>query len=155
MNKTKETNIMSMNATPVEASTPTITKTIKELAEFKKQLISMGMSDKVAEIDEQIEAGTLAIVETKERQKHIHFCNDSKNVEQYRTAENEVSKLTSFNYEPTSYNKSETKALALLSDKVARVERRVKEFTINAKSTTVYFDKSGNELEVPKEEEKK
>ena len=145
---------MTTNARPVEPFNPTITKTIKELAEFKKQLISMGMSDKVAELEKQIEAGTLTIVETKERQKHIHFCNDSQNVEQYRTAENEVSKLTSFNYEPTSYNKSETKALALLSDKVARVERRVKEFTINAKSTTVYLDKNGKELEVPKEGDK-
>ena len=129
-------------------------KTNKELAEMKKQLISMGWNDKVVELDKSIESGELVIVETKERQKHIHFCLDSKNVEQYRVSESEVAKLTSFNYEPTTYNKSETKAMALLSDKVVRVERRVKEFTINAKSTTVYFDKDGNQLEVPKEGEK-
>ena len=44
--------------------------------------------------------------------------------------------------------------MSLLADKVVRVERRVKEFTINAKSVTVYFDKNGKELEVPKEGDK-
>tara|TARA_R110000765_G_scaffold348341_1_gene438425 strand:- start:79 stop:501 length:423 start_codon:yes stop_codon:yes gene_type:complete len=130
------------------------TMTVKELAEIKKQIVAMGWNDKIAELDKSIESGELMIVETKERQKHIHFCIDSENVEQYRVSESEVAKLTSFNYEPTSYNKSETKAMALLSDKVVRVERRVKEFTINAKSVTVYFDKDGNKLEVPKEGEK-
>ena len=124
-------------------------KTNKELAEMKKQLISMGWNDKVIELDKSIESGELVIVETKERQKHIHFCIDSENVEQYRVSESEVAKLNSFNYEPTTYNKSETKAMSLLADKVVRVERRVKEFTINAKSVTVYFDKDGNKLEVP------
>jgi hypothetical protein len=124
-------------------------KTKKELAEMKRQLISMGWNDKIVELDNSIESGELMIVETKERQKHIHFCGDSKNVEQYRVSESEVAKLTSFNYEPTSYNKSETKAMSLLADKVVRVERRVKEFTINAKSVTVYFDKDGKKLEVP------
>ena len=130
------------------------TMTVKELAEIKKQIVAMGWNEKIAELDKSIESGELMIVETKERQKHIHFCLDSKNVDQYRISEVEVAKLTSFNYEPTSYNKSETKAMALLSDKVVRVERRVKEFTINAKSVTVYFDKDGNKLEVPKEGEK-
>ena len=99
-------------------------KTKKELAEMKRQLISMGWNDKIVELDKSIESGELMIVETKERQKHIHFCGDSKNVEQYRVSESEVAK-------------------------VVRVERRVKEFTINAKSVTVYFDKDGKKLEVP------
>ena len=90
-------------------------KTNKELAEMKKQLISMGWNDKVDELNKSIESGELVIVETKERQKHIHFCSDSKNVEQYRISEVEVA---------------------------------------NAKSTTVYFDKDGKQLEVPKEVEK-
>jgi len=129
-------------------------KTEKELAELKKQMLSMGWNDKVVELDNAIESGELVIVQTAKRSKHIDFCSDIDNKEQYRVSEEEVAKLTSFNYEPTTYNKSETKAMALLSDKVVRVERRVKEFTINAKSTTVYLDKNGKELDVPKEVEK-
>ena len=94
------------------------------------------------------------IVETKTRSKHIDFDIDLENKELYAKAELEVSKIKSFNYEPTSYSKSETKAMSLLSDKVVRVERRVKEYTINAKSSTVYFDKDGKQLDVPKEVEK-
>lgn len=129
-------------------------KTEKELAELKKQMLSMGWNDKIVELDNAIEAGELVIVETKTRSKHIDFDIDLENKELYAKAELEVSKIKSFNYEPTSYSKSETKAMALLSDKVARVERRVKEFTVNAKSSTVYFDKDGKQLEVPKEVEK-
>ena len=129
-------------------------KTKKELAELKKQMLSMGWNDKVVELDNAIESGELVIVETKTRSKHIDFDTDLENKERYVVAESEVSKIKSFNYEPTSYSKSETKAMALLSDKVARVERRVKEFTINAKSSTFYFDKDGKELEVPKEGDK-
>mgnify|MGYP003658180300 CR=1 FL=1 len=121
-------------------------KTEKELAELKKQMLSMGWNDKVTELDNAIESGELVIVETKTRSKHIDFDID--------LAELEVSKIKSFNYEPTSYSKSETKAMSLLSDKVVRVERRVKEYTINAKSSTVYFDENGKELEVPKEGDK-
>jgi len=128
-------------------------KTQKELSELKKQMYSMNWHDKIEEIDKSIESGELVIVETKARSKHIDFDTDLKNKELYVEAEALVGKIKSFNYEPTSYNKSETKSMALLSDKVARVERRVKEFTINAKSTTVYFDKDGNQLEVPKEVE--
>jgi hypothetical protein len=128
-------------------------KTQKELSELKKQMYSMNWHDKIEEIDKSIESGELVIVETKARSKHIDFDTDLKNKELYVEAETLVGKIKSFNYEPTSYNKSETKSMALLSDKVARVERRVKEFTINAKSSTVYFDKDGKQLEVPKEVE--
>jgi len=129
-------------------------KTEKELAELKKQMLSMGWNDKVTELDNAIEAGELVIVQTAKRSKHIDFDIDLENKELYAKAELEVSKIKSFNYEPTSYSKSETKAMSLLSDKVVRVERRVKEYTINAKSTTVYLDKNGKELDVPKEVEK-
>lgn len=129
-------------------------KTKKELDELKKQMLSMGWNDKIDELDNAIESGELEIVETKTRSKHIDFDTDLENKELYAKAESEVSKIKSFNYEPTSYSKSETKAMSLLSDKVVRVERRVKEYTINAKSSTVYFDKDGKQLEVPKEVEK-
>ena len=129
-------------------------KTEKELAELKKQMLSMGWNDKVVELDNAVESGELVIVQTAKRSKHIDFDTDLENKERYATAESEVSKIKSFNYEPTSYSKSEAKTMALLSDKVVRVERRVKEFTINAKSTTVYLDKNGKELEVPKEGDK-
>ena len=128
-------------------------KTEKELAELKKQMLSMGWNDKIDELDNAIESGELVIVETKTRSKHIDFDIDLENKERYVIAESEVSKIKSFNYEPTTYSKSETKAMSLLADKVVRVERRVKEFTINAKSSTVYFDEDGKQLEVPREVE--
>ena len=126
-------------------------KTNKELSEMKRQLISMGWNDKIDELNKSIESGKLVIVETKARSKHIDFCQDSTNVEQYRNSETEVAKLKPFIYNPVSYSKAETKSMSLLLDKVVTVERRVTEYTINAKSNTVYLDKDGKELEVPKE----
>ena len=71
-------------------------KTEKELAELKKQMLSMGWNDKIVELDNAIEAGELVIVETKTRSKHIDFDTDLENKERYVIAESEVNKIKSF-----------------------------------------------------------
>ena len=125
--------------------------TQKELIALKKYIVSMGWNEQMQELESGIKSGVVSIVETKARSKHIDFCQDSTNVEQYRNSETEVAKLKPFIYNPVSYSKAETKSMSLLLDKVVTVERRVTEYTINAKSNTVYLDKDGKELEVPKE----
>ena len=119
-------------------------KTEKELAELKKQMLSMGWNDKVVELDNAIEAGELVIVQTAKRSKHIDFCSDIDNKEQYRVSEEEVAKLTSFNYEPTTYNKSDSNLMKAAGERFERYymeSRTALNLQIKSNTSQVIFTK--------------
>ena len=123
--------------------------TKKEFEATKKSLSKLGMVEALNQLEKDLEAGSIKLVEKAPRQGHIDFIVNEELKDKLINLSNELSELINFEYEVPNnsmLNKGELNKLSKLKKEPSKIIRKSTKYSINIATEPIFFDKNGKEI---------
>jgi hypothetical protein len=123
--------------------------TKKEFDATKKSLSKLGMLDAVKQLDKDLKAGSIKLVEKAPRQGHIDFIVNEELKDKLNNLSLELSELANFEYEVPNnsmLNKGELNKLSKLKKEPSKIIRKSTKYSINIATEPIFLDEKGKEI---------
>tara|TARA_A100000172_G_C3034010_1_gene107799 strand:- start:259 stop:645 length:387 start_codon:yes stop_codon:yes gene_type:complete len=123
--------------------------TKKEFEATKKSLSKLGMVEALNQLDKDLEAGSIKLVEKASRQGHIDFIVDEELKDKLINLSNELSELINFEYEvpnQSMLNKGELNKISKLKKEPSKIIRKSTKYSINIATEPIFLDEKGKEI---------